>query len=130
MNFLHKMIRAAVMLCVALSAQQAVANDWNGGLGPKEYRDFMSKMKVGGDGPLDNQYWFAAGMLAGLQAAKEEYAKAGVKPLFCLPTELQPVDLRDLIFVELKDNEATWRGRPDARSEKIALHVVRWKFPC
>ncbi len=120
---------AALVLGIALIALPAVAQNWNEGLGPKEYRDFISGMNVGGTGPLDRQFWFQAGIMVGLQAAKEEYATAGAKPLFCLPVDLQPVDLRDLILTELDSNGAAW-GAPDATSEKIVLHVVRRQFPC
>lgn len=124
-------LTALVLLALdmALIALPAGANDWNKGPDPDEYKEFIAKMKVGGDGPLDTQFWFQAGMMVGLTAAKEDYAKAGVAPLYCLPADLQPVDLRDLILAELKANPRAGRAL-HAGVEKIAVSIVRGKYPC
>lgn len=129
MRFLHVVGGLAIALYTVGTVLPAAAQNWNRGPTAKEYENFMSRMNVGGTGPVDNQFWFQAGMMAGLQAAKDEYVKAGAVPLFCLPLDLQPVDLRDLIFAELKNNGVAW-GAPYGTAEKIALHVVRRKFPC
>lgn len=120
---------AAAMFCLAFATAPAEAQNWNEGPKSDEYEKFITQMKVGGDGPLDIQFWYQAGMIAGLQAAKEDYARLGTAPLYCLPVDLQPVDLRDAILAELKANPGAWRN-PDVGVEKTAVHVARRKYPC
>lgn len=129
MSLLRRMTGTAVLLFVAMMGLPAVAADENRGPGLKEYEGSLSKISVGDD-PPNPQFWFHAGLLTGLHWAKEEYAKAKATPLFCLPANLQPVDLRDLILAELKTNGDIWRRTPGATVEKVALHVVRRKYPC
>lgn len=129
MKMVRTIKKIGVLLCMVFAAGPAAAQNWNQGPKPDEYIEFITKMKVGGNGPLDAQFWFQAGMMVGLQAAKEDYAGAGIAPLYCLPTDLQPVDLRDQILAELKANPDAWRAL-HAGVEKTAVYVVRRKYPC
>lgn len=93
-----------------------------------DYDDSLSKVSVGNESP-NGQFWFHAGLLTGLHWTNHEYVKAGAEPRFCLPKSFQPIDLRDLILVQLSKNGATWR---EARAPValVALFAVTEKFPC
>ena len=129
MSLLRRLCGIAVMLCIAVAGLPATADDWNKGLEPDDYEMFDTKVKVDEQRPLGARFFFHAGMVAGLQGAKEDYAKAGVAPLYCLPADLKPEILGDLILAELKANPHAWRAL-HAGAEKLAVYVVRRKYPC
>ncbi len=124
-----KLRASVVVLCAALAALPAKANDWNKGPLPTEYEQFDKMVKFDPDRPQGARFFFEVGMVVGLQAAQEDYSKAGVAPLYCLPADFRPEVLRDLILAELKANPLAWRAS-SALTEKLALHVARRKYPC
>lgn len=128
MDLLRNVIGTVILLYAVVAALPAGAHDWNSGPKPDVYENVMSKAAPD-DAPPDPQSWFRAGMMAGLQGANEEYVKAGAVPLFCVPADFRPGDLRDLILAELKKNPDAWRAL-HAPAEKVAVYVVRQKYPC
>jgi hypothetical protein len=117
------------LLCIAFATAPAAAQNWNKGPLPTEYEQFDKMVKVDPNRPLGARFFFEVGMAVGLQAAQEDFSKAGIAPLYCLPADLRSEVLRDLILAELKASPNVWRAS-SAGIEKLAIHVVRAKYPC
>mgnify|MGYP003620060318 CR=1 FL=1 len=118
-----------MLTLVGAGASLPVKADNNKGPNPAEYEKIWGGNRDGLD-VHDPMFWYHAGMIAGFKESAGEYARMGQKPLFCLPAEFWPTEMRDLIIEELAKDGATWRRVSWATAEKVALHVLRRQYPC
>jgi hypothetical protein len=129
MSFLR--LTGAVILTagVFLAGQPAAANDLNRGFTIEGYEEFSDPSEWQ-ESQGRRARWYHYGLLAGMQVVKEEYAKAGAVPLFCLPLEIGAIDLHRMMVGELAQGDQTWQRASTATAEQLALYVVRRAYPC